>query len=68
MAHSDSHLAVTMFQISIHAAYLCDAVTVYARALAEALREGIDARDGAAIIAKITGRTYESETIIEMQN
>jgi len=48
-------------QVPIYAAYLYDAVSVYARALKEALDEGIDRRNGTAIVERIKGRTYDSK-------
>jgi len=51
-----------ILQVPIYAAYLYDAVSVYATALQEALAENIDVRNGAAILAKIKGRIYESES------
>ena len=53
-------LNVFASQVPIYASYLADAVSVYARAADEALREGIDIRNGTAIMAKIKGRTYDS--------
>jgi len=47
--------------VPVYASYLHDAVTVYATALQQALREKLDVRDGAAILAKIKGRIYDSE-------
>lgn len=46
--------------VPIYAAYLYDAVSIYATALKEALSEGTDARHGSAIVRKIKGRTYDS--------
>jgi len=51
-------------QVPIHAAYLYDAVNVYARALQEAIAKGIDPLDGAEIVKKIKGRMYDSELSI----
>jgi len=48
-------------QVPIFAAYLYDAVNVYARALKEALDEGDNPRNGTAIVERIKGRTYDSE-------
>lgn len=53
---------LTLFplQIRAEAAYLYDAVHVYARALNETLRGGGDPYDGRALIASILGTTYRS--------
>jgi len=48
-------------QVPIYASYLHDAVSLYASALHQALREHVNVRDGAAILAKIKGKIYESE-------
>jgi len=48
-------------QVPIYASYLHDAVSLYATALHQSLGENIDVRNGAAILAKIKGRIYESE-------
>ena len=50
-----------MMQVPIYAAYLYDAVSVYARALKEALDRGINPRNGSAIVERIKGRTYDSK-------
>lgn len=47
-------------QIPVEAAWLHDAVWVYARALATALTTGEGARDGRAIVARIRNTTYRS--------
>ncbi|ESO84763.1 hypothetical protein LOTGIDRAFT_221869, partial [Lottia gigantea] len=47
-------------QIDIFAAYLYDAVMVYARALDEALKNGEDPYDGRSLIMRINNRTFES--------
>lgn len=47
-------------QVPIFAAYLYDAVSLYARALREILSENIDKKDGAAIVERIVKRNYES--------
>ena len=48
------------FQIRAEAAYLYDAVLLYARALREVLMEGGDPYDGVAIMKHIRGRRYVS--------
>jgi guanylate cyclase len=50
-------------KVPIYAAYLYDAVNVYARALFEAIDEGVDMRNGSAIANRIKGRTYESKYV-----
>jgi len=40
-----------MTQVPIYAAYLYDAVNVYARALKEALDEGVNPKNGTAVVA-----------------
>ncbi|XP_076454270.1 guanylate cyclase 32E-like [Babylonia areolata] len=47
-------------RITDYAAYLYDAVWVYAVAVAEVIREGGSVRDGTAIINHIRGRSYRS--------
>jgi len=51
-------------QVPIYAAYLYDAVNVYARALKEALDEGVNPRNGTAIVERIKGRTYDSKLYV----
>ena len=48
------------FQIRAEAAYLYDAVLLYAHALRDVLLEGGDPYDGLAIMEHIRGRTYMS--------
>jgi len=48
-------------QVPIYAAYLYDAVNLYAHALDEVLQEGGNIRNGTAIIEKVIGRTYKSK-------
>ena len=50
-------------QISDYAAYLYDAVLLYSVAVAEVLRSGGSVRDGTAIINRIRGRSYKSESL-----
>jgi len=50
-----------MTQVPIYAAYLYDAVNVYARALKEALDEGVNPKNGTAVVERIKGRTYDSK-------
>jgi len=52
----------TCVQVPIYASYLHDAVSLYATALQQALQENVDVRNGTAILAKIKGRIYESES------
>ncbi|XP_048248100.1 guanylate cyclase 32E-like [Haliotis rufescens] len=47
-------------KVTIFAAYLYDAVLVYARAIHELLNEGGDPKNGTAVFEKIRNRTYES--------
>jgi len=47
--------------VPIYAAYLYDAVNVYARALKEALDDDINPRNGTAIVDRIKGRMYDSK-------
>ena len=49
-------------QVPIFAAYLYDAVHLYARSLREVLDEGGNARDGMAIVSKLVRRLYQSKT------
>jgi len=51
---------VLLIQVPIYAAYLYDAVNVYATALKEALDDGISETNGTAIVDRIKGRTYNS--------
>lgn len=48
-------------QIPPEAAYLYDAVMIYAQVIHEFIQEGRDTRDGRAIIDRIRGRSYKSE-------
>jgi len=50
-----------ILQVPIYAAYLYDAVNVYAVALKEALDVGINPRNGTAIVDRIKGRMYDSK-------
>ena len=49
-----------MFQIKAEAAYLYDAVKLYAMALIETLEAGEDPRNGTAIISRLRRRHYHS--------
>jgi len=49
-------------QVPVYASYLYDAVRLYATALRQAVDQHIDVHDGAAILANIKGRIYESES------
>jgi len=55
---------VLLTQVPIYAAYLYDAVNVYARALKEALDDGIKPENGSAIVDRIKGRTYDSKSFM----
>lgn len=44
----------------IQAAYLYDAVMIYARALTEVFENGDDPRNGSAILGRIINRSYSS--------
>lgn len=44
----------------IHAAYLYDAVIIYARALTELLKENRDPKNGTAVLERILNRSYSS--------
>jgi len=50
-----------MMQVPIYAAYLYDAVNVYATALKEVLDDRMNPRNGTAIVERIRGRTYDSK-------
>lgn len=50
-----------LFQITVYAAHLYDAVYLYARALDEVIKEGGDVTNGKAIIEKILGTSYMSK-------
>lgn len=47
-------------QIRPEAAYLYDAVHVYARALNDSLKRGSEPQDGKQLVATILGTTYRS--------
>lgn len=47
-------------QVPIQAAYLYDAVIIYARALTELLRENRDPKNGTAVLERILNRSYTS--------
>lgn len=47
-------------QVPIHAAYLYDAIMVYAKALTEIFHNGEDPRNGTAILQHILNRSYHS--------
>lgn len=47
-------------QVPIQAAYLYDAVMIYARALTEVFQNNEDPRNGSAILSKIFNRSYHS--------
>ncbi len=48
-----------ILQFRREAAYLYDAVVLYAGALARVLREGKDPKDGGAVVGKILGKSYK---------
>lgn len=50
----------SLFQISAEAAYLYDAVHLYAKALMEVMDTGGRPRNGSAIVAAIKGSRYRS--------
>ena len=60
MVHTGQLTTVMSPQLRPEAAYLYDAVNLYARALAEVLDVGGDPRNGSAIFEAIRGRTYVS--------
>ena len=45
----------------MYAAYLYDAVKLYADALDEVLKEGGDFKNGTSVIEKVIGRAYKSK-------
>jgi len=47
-------------QISVEAAYLYDAVHLYARCVLEAIESGDDPKNGTAAMAKFAGSHYKS--------
>ncbi len=51
---------MVFFQIRAEAAYLYDAVILYAKSLREILQEGGDPYDGIAVMERIQGRAYMS--------
>lgn len=62
-------------QISVYAAYLYDAVFLYAQALTELLKNAKSPREeaailvnGTAIINKLRGRSYTGEKIVHFQD
>ena len=62
-AHTVMHTSsLTCFkrQPSVYAAYLYDAVMIYAQALDEVLKAGGDKRNGTAIMEQIRGRRFDS--------
>lgn len=63
----DNYLIDCGFQIRAEAAYLYDAVFLYANALREVLDDGGDPYDGLAIMERIRGRTYMSAMGYVMQ-
>lgn len=48
------------FQVPIQAAYLYDAVMIYARALTEVFEHNEDPRNGSAVLKRIVNRSYHS--------
>ena len=48
-------------QVPIYAAYLYDAISLYAGALDTVLEKGEDPMNGKAIMSKIFNRTYHSK-------
>ena len=53
-----------MFQISVYAAYLYDAVWLYAKAAHEIIQEGGDFTNGTAIIQKLLGSNYTGKFLL----
>ena len=52
-------------QITVYAAYLFDAVMLYAKALDATLKENGSATDGIAIFNKLNGTFYKSKFILK---
>lgn len=50
----------SLLKIPIEAAYLYDAVMIYARALTEVFDTNEDPKNGSAILSKIFNRSYHS--------
>lgn len=50
----------TYLQVPVEAAYLYDAVMIYAKALRDVLDKGQDPRNGSAIFENIKNRPYRS--------
>lgn len=53
-------LSIDISQVPIQAAYLYDAVMIYARALTEIFENNEDPRNGSAIMKRIANRSYRS--------
>ena len=49
-----------MFQPRVYAAYLFDAVLIYAKVLTEHLQDGGSPRDGTGIMKRVLGRRFNS--------
>jgi len=49
-------------QLPVEAAYLYDAVWIYATAAHQVVEQGFDPADGRRILEHIRGTTYQSET------
>ena len=58
----DNQLTNGGIQITLYASYLYDAVVLYADALTEVLDDGGSVDDGEAIVDRIRGRSYESQS------
>lgn len=56
-------MMLELLQITVYAAYLYDAVMLYARALDAVLRDNGSATDGVAIFNKINGTSYQSTQV-----
>lgn len=57
-----ANLRLLLFQITVYAAYLYDAIMLYARALDAVLKENGSATDGVAIFNKLNGTFYQSKS------
>jgi len=66
--YGKSQCTTVCIQVPIYASYLYDAVSLYAKALRQSIDENVDVRNGAAILAEIKGRNYQSESNETVRN
>ena len=68
MCHVAAQFECLLLQITVYAAYLYDAVMLYAKAVHRVLEEGGNLTDGTAIIGKILDSNYTGRELLMWKN